>query len=167
MDKKNSKKPDPLQLKKLAEKLVREQSAMTVATARGGASWAAPVYFVFHGACFYFFSSPESRHIQESMESGCASAAIHPEVSTWQEIRGIQMDGRIEAVLKNLEAVAVIAKYLKKFSFTRQFFNQDQPFTMETFSERFKVGLYKFTPGTMYYLDNSIDFGFRGVVILH
>ncbi len=166
MNEKNSEKPDTLELRKLAEKLVREQSAMTLATARESASWAAPVYYVFHGACFYFFSSPQSRHIQEALESGRASAAIHPEVSTWQEIRGIQMEGHVEAVSKNLEAVAVIGRYLKKFSFTKQFFKQDQSFTIETFSERFKVGLYKFTPETMYYLDNNIQFGFREVVIL-
>ena len=166
MDKKNSERPNISELTKLAEKLVREQSAMTLATARGGISWAAPVYYVFHDACFYFFSSPESRHIRESMESACASAAIHPEVRTWREIRGIQMDGHIERVSKNLEAVSVIGKYLKKYRFTKQFFDQKQPFTMETFSERFRVGLYKFKPGTIYYLDNSIDFGFREIVIL-
>ncbi len=147
MDKKNSERPNRSELTKLAKKLVREQSAMTLATARGGISWAAPVYYVFHDACFYFFSSPESRHIRESMESVRASAAIHPEVHTWREIRGIQMDGRVERVSKNIEAVSVIAKYLNKFRFTKQFFDQKQSFTMETFSERFRVGLYKFEPG--------------------
>ena len=157
---------DTLKLRKLAEKLAREQSAMTIATARRDASWAAPVYYVFHNACFYFFSSPQSRHIQESTDSGQASAAIHPQVWSWQDIRGIQMDGSIQKVSKNVEALAVIGKYLKKFSFTKQFFNQDQSFTMEAFTERFKVGLYKFQPGKIYYLDNSIHFGFREIVIL-
>lgn len=167
MEEKRSEKPDTLELRRLAEELINGQSAMTLATARKNASWAAPVYYVFHGACFYFFSSPQSRHIQEALESGQASAAIHPEVNTWQEIRGIQMEGRVKAVSKNLEAVAVIGRYLKKFSFTKQFFKQEQSFTIEAFSERFKVGLYKFTPETMYYLDNSIQFGFREVIILH
>ena len=166
MDKGSAEIPEPIELQKLAEELVREQSAMTLATAREGASWAAPVYYVFHNACFYFFSSPESRHIQESMESGSASAAIHPQVWSWQEIRGIQMDGHINKVTKNIEAVSVIGKYLKKFSFTKQFFDQKQSFTMEAFAERFKVGLYKLQPGTIYYLDNSIRFGFREIVIL-
>ena len=76
------------------------------------------------------------------------------------------MDGRVEQVSKNLEAVSVIGKYLNKFRFTKQFFDQKQSFTMETFAERFKVGLYKFKPGTIYYLDNSIDFGFREIVVL-
>ena len=167
MAKKQIEKPDTLELKKLAEKVIHEQSAMTLATARGNFSWAAPVYYVFHGACFYFFSSPESRHIREALGSGRASAAIHPEVRTWEEIRGIQMEGHVGTVSRNLEAVAVIGRYLKKFSFTKQFFEQDQSFTMETFAKRFRVGLYKLEPETIYYLDNNINFGFREVVILH
>ncbi len=159
-------KPDASTLRKMAEKLIREQNAMTLATAREGVPWAAPVYYVFHDACFYFFSSPASRHIRESSASGCASAAIHPEAGTWQDIRGIQMDGSIDAVVRNLEAVAVIGKYLKKFSFTKQFFSQEQSFTLKAFSERFKVGLYRFRPGTIYYLNNSIAFGFREIVVL-
>ncbi|UCG66371.1 MAG: hypothetical protein JSW12_04910 [Deltaproteobacteria bacterium] len=59
----------------LAEDLIRQESTMTMATAGGDVAWAAPVYYVFWKSSFYFFSEPTSRHIQESIKSGQASAA--------------------------------------------------------------------------------------------
>ncbi len=153
-------------LKGLAEEIIDQESTLTLATAKGGLAWAAAVYYVYLNACFYFFSDPESRHIQESLASGQASAAIHAVASTWKEIRGIQMSGKIGAVSVGPEAVRVIRAYLKKFTFTEEFFKPGQLLDLAAFSKRFKVRLYKFQPSLIYYLDNAIRFGFREQVVL-
>lgn len=153
-------------LRKLAEALIHEQSTMTLATTRGGAAWAAPVYYAYSKSVFYFFSDPASRHIQESLESGQASSAIHAFASTWQGIRGIQMSGIIRAVSSPGESLRAIMAYLKKFPFTKTFFSPGQKMDLDGFSKRFKVRLYSFRPDLVYYLDNSIRFGFRENVIL-
>ena len=95
--------PDDQALKKLAVDLIEEQSTMTLATAKGDVAWSAPVYYVFFKSCFYFFSDPTSRHIQESLASGQASCSIYANASSWQEIRGIQMSGHMETVAPRVE----------------------------------------------------------------
>jgi uncharacterized protein YhbP (UPF0306 family) len=158
--------PSDQELKTLAVDLIEEQSTMTLATARGDEAWSAPVYYVFFKSSFYFFSDPTSRHVQESLASGQASSSIYANASTWQEIRGIQMSGQMEPVSARLGTIDVIRAYLKKFPFTKDFFKPGQALDLETFSKRFKVKLYRFRPILVYYLDNSIRFGFREEVFL-
>ena len=148
-------------LKGLAKTLINEQSTMTLATAQADVPWAAPVYYVFFRSSFYFFSDPSSRHIQEAMAAGQVSAAIHATAFTWKEIRGVQMCGTLQPVGVGLEAMQAIRAYLKKFPFTREFFDTGEPFDLETFGKRFRVKLYRLTPALVYYLDNQIRFGFR------
>jgi len=158
--------PDQKQLKTLAKGLIDEQSTMTLATCRESVAWAAPVYYVFLKSAFYFFSDPESRHIVEALESGQASGAIHGFASGWQEIRGIQMTGRIETLSMGLESAEVIRVYLKKFQFTKNLFSSGVALNLDAFTSRFRVKLYRFKPTLIYYLDNSLRFGFRERVML-
>jgi len=154
------------ELKQLARDLIEKQSTMSLATAHGDVAWAAPTYYVFHKSCFYFFSDPHSRHIQESLASGQASSSIHDVVSTWQEIRGIQMSGSIQHVPAGLEALGAVRAYLKKFSFAKEFFDSSQKLDLMAFTKRFRVRLYKFKPDLIYYLDNAIRFGFREKIVI-
>ncbi len=158
--------PSDQELTTLAVDLIEEQSTMTLATAKGDVAWSAPVYYVFFKSCFYFFSDPTSRHVQESLASGQASSSIYANASTWQEIRGIQMSGQMETVSARLGTIEVIRAYLKKFPFTKDFFKPGQALDLEAFTKRFKVKLYRFQPTLVYYLDNSIRFGFREEVLL-
>ena len=158
--------PGDQALKKLAVDLIDEQSTMTLATAKGDVAWSAPVYYVFFKSCFYFFSDPTSRHIQESLASGQASSSIYANASTWQEIRGVQMSGQVEPVAARLGTIGVIRAYLKKFPFSKDFFKPGQALDLDAFAKRFKVKLYRFKPTLVYYMDNSIRFGFREEVIL-
>ena len=150
----------------LAKDLMEKESTMALATARDNRAWSAPVYYVFHKSGFYFFSDPMSRHIQESRMSAQAAATIYPSVSTWQEIRGVQMSGSIEGVSPGLEAIQAIRAYIRKFPFVKEFFKPGGSLDLVSFGERFKVRLYRFDPQLIYYLDNEIRFGFRQEVIL-
>ena len=161
-------KPTPSagQLNKLAGCLAAEQSTMTLATAGNDQAWAAPVYYVLYHSAFYFLSDPKSRHIQEALGSGQASAAVHTPASTWQEIRGLQMTGAIEPVEGGIEALQALKAYLKKYPFTKEFFGKSAVLDMNSFRERFGVRLYKFSPTLVYYLDTQIRFAFREAVTL-
>ena len=151
---------------KLAKDLIKEQSTMTLATCGGNIAWAAPVYYVFHRSAFYFFSDPASRHVVEALESGQAGGAIHGVGVGWREIRGIQMTGHIGALSMGLESAEAIGVYLKKFQFTKEFFSSGAALNLDAFTKRFRVKLYKFNPTLVYYLDNSLRFGFRERVLL-
>ena len=150
----------------MARQLVAEQNTLTLATAEGDTAWAAPVYYVFLKSTFYFLSGPNSRHITEALRNGQASGAVHAVASTWKQIKGLQMTGRVRAVKPGLEAVQVLRAYLKKYPFTTDFFKGNVTLDLETFAERFGVKLYGFIPSLVYYLDNQIRFAFREKVAL-
>ncbi|MDA8306368.1 MAG: pyridoxamine 5'-phosphate oxidase family protein [Deltaproteobacteria bacterium] len=145
----------------LALNLIEEQHIMTLATSGEQGPWAAPVYYIFLESAFYFFSSPSSRHIEESIQSRRASAAISAQAFSWEDIRGLQMSGAVKTVLPGPAALRAIRSYLKKFPFTKNFFNPSELIDLNAFSNRFRVRLYRFEPDLVYYLDNSIRFGFR------
>ena len=161
-----TKTPGTRELTALARQLVDEQNTLTLATADGGAAWAAPVYYVFVKSAFYFLSGPDSRHITEALKSGQASAAVHAAASTWTEIKGLQMTGQIRTVKPGLEAVQVLRAYLKKYPFTTEFFKNSPSLDLDAFAKRFGVKLYGFIPSLVYYLDNQIRFAFREEVSL-
>jgi uncharacterized protein YhbP (UPF0306 family) len=158
--------PTPQELSGLAGRLIAEQTTMTLATASKDVAWAAPVYYVFHKAGFYFLSDPKSRHIEQALQSGQTASSIHAPASTWKQIRGLQMAGTIEQVYGGLEALQAMKEYLKKYPFTREFFGKNASLDLTSFGERFGVKLYKFVPALIYYLDNQIRFAFREVVRL-
>ena len=165
MSDKTDSNPTEQELKTLAEDLIKAQSAMTLATARENIAWAAPTYYAYLKYCFYFFSDPTSRHIQESL-GGQASSAIYAPASTWEEIRGIQMSGVIENISPGLEAIEAVRAYLIRFAFTKDFFTPGQAMDLSAFTSRFRVKLYRFKPSLIYYMDNSIRFGFREKIII-
>ena len=160
------KTPTNRELTAMARQLVAEQNTLTLATAEGDTAWAAPVYYVFLKSTFYFLSVPNSRHITEALRNGQASGAVHAVASTWKQIKGLQMTGRVRAVKPGLEAVQVLRAYLKKYPFTTDFFKGNVTLDLETFAERFGVKLYGFIPSLVYYLDNQIRFAFREKVAL-
>ena len=150
----------------MALELINSQSTLALATARDNRAWAAPVYYVYYKSAFYFFSSPESRHIEEAKDCEEVSAAIYPEVTSWQDIRGIQMSGSIKKAGLGLTAMGALRAYNSKYSFTKEFFEPGQALDLENFEKRFKVRFYRFDPALVYYLDNQIEFGFRTEVEL-
>jgi uncharacterized protein len=145
--------------------LIHDQNTMTLATAKNEKAWSAPVYYVYQDSGFYFFSAPDSRHILEALESDQAAASIHAPASLWQEIRGVQMSGSIDKVSVGIKAASAIRAYLKKFPFTKDFF-ENESIDLTAFSQRFRVRLYRLKAHQTVYLDNSIRFGFKETVVL-
>jgi uncharacterized protein len=146
---------------RLAKKLIHEKFTLTLATASKDAAWAAPVYFVAWNQHFYFFSNPQSRHIREALSSSKSAAAIYEESSQWRELKGIQMSGKVDIVGSGSESVIALGAYIKKFPLMNSFFPDIAAFNLDGVFSRFQARLYRFSPDLIYYMDNSIDFGFR------
>jgi uncharacterized protein YhbP (UPF0306 family) len=150
----------------LAKALIAGQNTMTLATTSDEGPWAAAVYYANSDFLFYFFSDPASRHIQDSQGQRAISAAIHAPALAWKDIRGIQMSGFIEPISPGIEALKVLRLYFKKFPFVSEFFKQNEKPNIGAFLNRFKVRLFRLRPTLLYYLDNSIQFGFREKISL-
>ena len=109
MKESGSKIPNGIELIQRAESLIEKESVLTLATAEDRIAWAAPVYFVYIKSKFYFFSSPDSRHIKEALQSGQAAATIFLPASSWEDIKGIQMTGMVETGFNVLESMNAVS----------------------------------------------------------
>ena len=143
----------------LALRLIETQRTLVLATADPG-PWPAPVYYVYRNQSFYFFSSPRSRHIIAALTTNCCAGAIYRDSDNWRDIEGLQMEGRLKAVQPGIEAVAVLASYVKKFPTVKDLFG-DEEFEFHHFIERFRTRLYAFAPQRVWYLNNQAGFGKR------
>lgn len=146
-----------------ALKLLHSQHILTLATESAGTPWAAPVYYVLSNKALYFFSKPEARHIVNSQGGRAAAGEVHEAAKGWSDIRGLQMEGVIEEGGMSLSAASAYALYISRFSFIKEMGKTPlaQAASLEALEASFKTVWYKFIPSTVYYLDNSIRFGYR------
>ncbi|NNF99739.1 MAG: hypothetical protein HKM93_10195 [Desulfobacteraceae bacterium] len=158
--------PNRSTLTQMAQSLIDAQRTMTLATCNAESPWAAPVYYIFRKGAFFFFSSPESRHIRDTSFIDKASAAIYADAATWQAIRGIQMAGRIERIAAGVNALMILKAYMSKFPLTKNLLPNEKTIDLDSFTANFRVQLFGFKPDTVLYQDNSIKFGFRKEITL-
>ncbi len=144
-----------------AKNLIHSSQVMTLATASANNPWAAPVYYVVCGSGLYFFSSPESRHIEEALASGQAACAIYAETTSWQNLMGLQMTGKILIVSGGVESSKAILAYVTKFPFVKTFFSNIKSIDLNDFSSKLHAKLYVFKPELIYFMINSVKFGCR------
>lgn len=133
---------------------------LTLATSLEQETWTAPVYYVFSNKKFYFFSNPDSRHIKDSQGSkalnNLVAASVFSDDTDFKNIKGLQMQGRIENVTNKKDALLRAMEYIGKFKIH---YNTED--ILEFFHSKYKARIYQFIPETVYYMDNSIKFGFR------
>lgn len=151
--------------------LIAESAVMTLAVTATDGPWAAPVYYAYRpdDAGFYFFSSPQSRHIEAAMEVGACAAAIFRPANTsegnpWESICGLQMRGELTTagVAHGPKALAL---YLKKFPFSRSLLPSGKS-SLEIFQHHLGVRLYRFSATRIEWTDNRVRFGYRSEIPL-
>lgn len=126
-------------------------STMTLATCGlNGEPHAAPVYFVAEELRLYFFSADDSQHSRDLQENPLAAVVIYPEVWEWQTIRGLQMRGKVEAVLQGEEWQQAWEAYQRKFPFVKH---------LRAIVARNR--LYRFQPLWLRWIDNRLGLGHK------
>jgi len=137
---------------------------MTLATTgpdgspQAAAPHCAAVYFAarplkdddLQGLRLYFFSDPDSQHGQDLRTDPRAAAALYPEVSSWQEIRGVQLRGTIYILPAGAALEAAWELYRAKFPFVNG---------LKAIVQR--NALYVFSPTWVRLVDNRRGFGFK------
>jgi uncharacterized protein YhbP (UPF0306 family) len=102
---------------RLARVLVDSHHTMTLSTVGPEGPWASSVSYVHDGFTFYFLSDPASRHTRNLRADARVAGAINDDYAPWNEIRGIQLEGRGEIVTDFSTRADVIAKLLSAFPF--------------------------------------------------
>ena len=144
-----------------AKNLIQNNQTMTLATTDKNNAWAAPVFYVNTGARFYFFSNPNARHIEEALASGQAACAIYAQDASWQSLMGLQISGKILIAPGSGESSKALFAYVKKFPTVKTFFSDIKNISLNNFSRKFHAKLYCFIPKFIFFMDNSVSFGFR------
>jgi uncharacterized protein YhbP (UPF0306 family) len=126
--------------------------SMTICTASLPAvPHAASVYFVAdEHLSLYFLSAPSSQHVEDLAINPLAALTIEPLVEKWQEIRGLQLRGRVTEVPNGFQSVAGWTRYLSKFPYVKNL-------EIEVLKNRF----YAFKPDWIRLIDNRVRFGYK------
>jgi uncharacterized protein YhbP (UPF0306 family) len=85
--------------------LISHVRVMTLATAKESRPWSAPVYYLFKDKKFYFFSSPDSRHIRDGNNQACSASIFRTHASV-EKLEGLQMSGTSCNSTKPIRAAA-------------------------------------------------------------
>jgi uncharacterized protein len=149
----------PLDLQPAIASLL-EVSTLTLATVSpAGEPHAAPVYFAavwrpHLELCF--FSEEKTRHVQHLAQNPRLAAAIYPEASSWQDIRGLQLHGRAGRISPGPEWDQAWTAYTQKFPFVRG---------LKAVVAR--SDFYRLTPTWIRLVDNRQGFGYKQEWNLH
>ncbi len=152
--------PDQL-LTEETHTLLTGEKVLVLASSVEGQPWCASVYFAHRGSRFYFFSSPDSRHIREFRLHPEAAGCVSADHTEWHQIRGVQMQGRVEAVRGAREKFTALKAYLKKFPFVKAFLREQSAAGELSLGKLLGGYLFVFVAEKVYRLDNQHGFGSR------
>ena len=148
----------------LAQKIIsylESCNTISLATAVGGVPHAASVFYVSIGFNLYFLSNPKSRHGENLIQNPTVSGTINEDYSNWLQIKGIQLEGRVECIGGILKNVRIAKAYVKKFPNVADFLISPHKLGKEIAQKVSNVKFYQIWPVKIYFLDNSLGFGHR------
>lgn len=137
--------------------LFDEVAVMTLATCADGMPWATDVYFAADRFDLVFYSSPRSRHCRTLAVNPACAATIHPLVSSWREIRGLQLEGEVRPLVGAVATARALAAYVKKFPFAQNLMAHPT----EAVGAFARATLHILRPSRLRYLDNALGIGTR------
>jgi uncharacterized protein YhbP (UPF0306 family) len=131
---------------------LNSQTTLALATTSpDGSCRVAPVFYLADEHLrLYWFSSASSEHSRNLERDARAAATVFVPTDQWQEIRGVQLRGRVSVI--NDEAVrdSIALTYTERYRLDD---------TFQAIIGRAK--LYVFDPDWVRYLDNSKYFGYQ------
>jgi uncharacterized protein len=138
---------------------VQSHHTMTLSTCASDIPWAATVFYASDNLKLYFFSVPESRHCQNLAANPRVAVTIQEDYKDWQEIKGIQLEGRAALVDGVMEKAKAMAIYARKYPEIIKLFAN--PSSGAFYRAFVKVKFYCITPEKLFYIDNAQGFGKR------
>jgi uncharacterized protein len=134
---------------------------MTLATQGAEGPWAAAVFYAGDGDSLIFLSSPDSRHCRNLLQDARCAATIQEDCRDWAQIKGIQLEGRVEQ-LEGDEARRAGQLYGEKFPIAGPL-GKAPPAIVAALA---RVRWFRLTPSRLLFIDNSKGFGHRDEIRL-
>jgi len=137
-------------------------NTVSLATVADGRPWAATVFYANVGTDLYFLSEPKTRHCTNILASGVVAATINEDYRDWQQIKGVQLEGRAAEVSGKVALARALAAYLRKYPFVKQFLTPGQLLQgVQIAGKAFDIRIWRLRPERLYYLDNARGFSAR------
>ena len=132
--------------------LLRSQTTLVLATTgENSLPRSTPLFFIADDNLrLYWFSSRSSLHSRNCARNPEVSLAVSRNVLRWQEIEGVQMQGRVSIVTDSALRKPITRDYCERFQLGNFF----------ALAIR-RSSLYCFTPSWVRYLNNSLRFGYK------
>ena len=142
--------------------LLAGHNTLTLATAGEGGAWAASVFYASDEHCnLYFVSDLKTRHGRDMSREARVVAAINRDVATWDEVIGLQIEGRAE-VLSGVARAAALASYLAKFIQVRRIFESPREASEKLIAARLQsTAFWCLKPDWIRLIDSTRGFGWK------
>ena len=133
-------------------RLLKGQSTLALAsTGADGSPQVAPLFYLCEDDLrLYWFSSTSSDHSKNVERNSAAAVTVYLPTEQWQEIRGVQMRGRVSVVTDDERRRSIQKLYTERFQLGMVF---------EVLIAR--TSLYVFEPAWVRYIDNSKHVGYK------
>jgi uncharacterized protein len=152
------------ELKQQVLSYLESHNTMTLGTCFQDVPWAATVFYASDDLKLYFFSVPDSRHCQNLAANPRVAATIQEDYKNWQEIKGIQLEGRVILVDSLTEKAKAMAVYARKYPEVIKLFTN--PSSGVFYRAFLKVKFYCVTAEKVFYIDNAQGFGKRQELVI-
>jgi len=140
---------------------LRGHNAMSLATAHDGQAHAATVFYVNDHLDLYFISSPLSRHGRHLAANNRIAATVNEDYHNWNDIKGLQLEGHVEALGPPSEYPDISDLFVAKFPDTSRFFQNPGDMPDAVANKVAQVQFYRLRLSSISYIDNSLGFGHR------
>lgn len=147
--------------------MLEAHNTLTLATCANGEPWAASLFFASDADLnLYFVSDSRTRHARDLAGGSTAVATVNPDCGRWTDVKGLQIEGRVE-ILDGVARLQGLKHYLLKFADVKALFEMPTTKDEETIAERLKAAnLYRLTPRWIRLIDNSRWFGYKTEIAL-
>jgi hypothetical protein len=130
-------------------------NVMSLATSGADGPWSAAVFYASEGFALYFVSAASTRHGRNLEADPRAAATIQEDYGEWREIKGLQIEGRVERVAE-ADRARIASLYAEKFPATRP--DRAPP---EIAAALARIGWYRLVPSRVLFIDNARGLGHR------
>jgi uncharacterized protein YhbP (UPF0306 family) len=148
---------------RIGEVLARQATVTLATTGADGRPWAATVFFASDAALnLYFVTDPRTRHGRDLVAGGRVAGAIQPDVHTWDDVLGVQLEG-CAVVLEGPARDTALACYLAKFPDVQRLFDAPRNDGERLIGERLRrTAFWAVQPSFVRLVDNARGFGWKG-----
>ena len=139
----------------------------TLATAGPDGPWAAAVFYASDaGLNLYFVTDPGTRHGANLCSDARVAGAIHADVSNWNEVHGLQLEGTARLVPES-DRPAALEIYLRKFPDVRRLAETPANDEERRIGARLgRIALWRLAPSRIRIIDNRERFGWNQELVL-